>query len=124
VVLFCIRRCYPRSEFRNVLLKVDGGVRSIAVRDILYCEAHRNDQCISFSDGSSVRLRIKTGELFALLAPSGNFVRCGAAYILNLAKLCRLNPRSALMADGAEIPVPRGAYAELKTAYYNFYSER
>jgi DNA-binding LytR/AlgR family response regulator len=109
---------------RNVLLKVDGEVRSIAVRDILYCEAHRNDQCISLADGSDVRLRMTTGELFALLAPSGSFARCGAAYILNLAKLRRLNPKSALMADGAEIPVPRDAYAELKTAYYDFYSER
>ena len=109
---------------RNVLLKVDGEVRSVAVRDILCCEAHRNEQCIFLADGSEVRLRITTGELFDLLAPSGNFARCGAAYILNLAKLRTLSPRSALMADGAEIPVPRGAYAELKTAYYDFYSER
>lgn len=108
---------------RNILLRVDGEVRSVAVRDTLYCEAHRNDQCISLADGSNVRLRMTTGELFALLARSGNFVRCGAAYILNLAKLRRLSPRSALTADGAENPVPWGAYAELKTAYYDFYSE-
>jgi len=78
---------------RSVLLKVDGGVRSAAVRDILCCEAHRNDQCIFLTDGGNVRLRMTTGELFALLSPSGNFARCGAAYILNLAKLRRLSPR-------------------------------
>lgn len=54
---------------RNVLLKVDGEVRSVAVRDILCCEAHRNEQCIFLADGSEVRLRITTGELFDLLAP-------------------------------------------------------
>lgn len=117
----------PRGESerrRSVLLKVDGEVRSIAARDILYCEARRNDQRVSLADGSNVRSRVTTGELFAMLAPSGNCARCGAAYILNLAKLRRLNSKSALMADGVEIPVPRGAYAELKTAYYDFYSER
>jgi len=109
---------------RSVLLKADGEVRSVAVRDILYCEAHRNDQRMFLADGSKVWLHMTAGELFALLAPSGNYARCGAAYILNLAKLRRLSSRSALMADGAEIPVPRGAYAELKTACYNFYCER
>lgn len=106
------------------LLKVDGEVRSVAVQDILYREARRNYQHVSLANGSDIRLRMTTGELFALLAPSGSFARCGAAYILNLAKLRRLNPKSALMAGGAEIPVPRGAYAGLKTAYYDYYSER
>lgn len=109
---------------RNILLKTGGEVRSVAVRDILYCKAHKNNQQIQLADGETIQVRMTGSELFSLLAPSGHFVRCGIACLLNLAKIRRLNPKTALMTDGAEISIPRGAYTELKAAYYAFYSER
>ena len=63
-----------------------------------YINAHMDDNALTalkrtrfFSDAFLDNMT--TGELFALLSPSGNFARCGAAYILNLAKLRRLSPR-------------------------------
>lgn len=122
-MLDSVMALYEGQCRRSVLLKTDGEVHSVAVRDILYSEAHKNNQQIYFADGRSIQVRMTVSELFSLFAPSGSFVRCGTTYLLNLAKIGQLNPKSVLMTNGAAILIPRGAYAELKAAYYAFYSE-
>ncbi|MDD3335493.1 MAG: LytTR family DNA-binding domain-containing protein [Eubacteriales bacterium] len=118
-----IDRCEPERR-RSILLKVNNEMRRVAVREILYCEANKNIQQITLANGEVLQVRMTVSELFAILSPSKNFIRCGAAYILNLTKIRRLKPKSALLTNDTEIPIPRGAYAELKTAYYDFFCER
>lgn len=109
---------------QHLLIKVDGEVCSIAVRNILYTQSDKNRQVLHLAGGRELAVRMTVGELFQLLAASNAFVRCGSSYILNLAKLKRLSPKYAILSDGTEISIPRGAYPEIKTSYYGFYSER
>ncbi len=109
---------------RHVLLKVEGMLRSVAVRDIIYSESTKNHQAIHLEDGTTMLSRMAVSELFDELSPSGCFVRCGSAYILNLAKIKRLGTKTVELEDDTEIAMPRGAYADVKAAYYAFFSER
>jgi len=114
-----------RLEQRHqIVLKTGGAYQTVDVRDILYSETRGNYQYLLLTDGNRLTVRMTTGELYARLAPSGSFIRCGASYILNLIHAKRLYPKSILMSDQTEIPIPRGAYPDIKGSYFAFYSRR
>jgi len=111
-----------RDRRRQVVFKLEGGLQSVPVREIRYTEARRNYQEVYLSDGSSLKVRMTTSELYEQLAAFSCFARCGIAYILNLAQTKRIEAKNAILSGDISIPIPRNAYSELKRRYFDFYS--
>lgn len=109
---------------KNILLKSDGMLRSINLRDIVYTEAHKNNQYIHLSDGTELTVRMTVTELFEAFHDPKGFTRCGSAFIVNFAKVKKLTFSAIILSGGKEIPVPRGSYPDIKQRYYAFYGER
>ena len=60
-------------------------------------------------------------ELYELLSPYREFVRIGAAFIVNLEYIDSLNSRDLHLSGGRKIYIPRGAYKGLRERYFNYY---
>lgn len=60
-------------------------------------------------------------ELYELLSPYLEFVRIGAAFIVNLEYIDSLNARDIYLTGGKKIYLPRGAYKGLREQYFNYY---
>ena len=108
---------------RQIKLKTEHGVESINAGHILFSEAHDHHQHVTLSDGEVIRLRVTVGELFAMLAKYGGFLRVGSPYIINLRQVKNLSRTEILLFNGRVIPVPRGKYAEIKKAFWDYHYE-
>ncbi|MCI2049500.1 MAG: LytTR family DNA-binding domain-containing protein [Lachnospiraceae bacterium] len=113
------------SERRKQLIfKSNGSYHTVNTREICYSEVHGNYEYIHMHDEEVLTVRLTAAELFDELIVSGCFIHCGASYIVNLIYVKRINSKSILMLDGAEIPIPRGAFADIKNKYFAYFSTR
>ena len=103
----------------GIVLKIGGEYQNVTVAHILYCEAADNYQRLWMKDGTELLARMTASELYTLLEGFGCFHRCGRAYILNLDYVKKVTASSAVLKTGAELPLPRGAVAGLRTAFFD-----
>ena len=106
----------------GIVLKVGGEYQNVPVSHILYCEAANNYQRLWMKDGSELLVRMTASELYDLLEGFGCFHRCGRAYILNLDHVKKVTASSAVLKNGAELPLPRGAVAGLRSAFFDHFN--
>ena len=123
--LFCVLDRFLESEEeerkRYILLKREGRFVKVAVNDIVYCEAQGKTQCLYFADGGECWQRMTMMELYELLSPYQEFVKIGAAFIVNLEYVDSLNAQDICLAGGRQIFLPRGAYKGLREQYFSYY---
>jgi two-component system LytT family response regulator len=106
-----------RTPLARVLVRDRGDVHVIPVERIDYVEAQ--DDYVALKAGGKSHLKEQTlADLEKLLDP-GRFVRIHRRYLLNLARLARIETstterRAAILADGTELPISRTGYARLK----------
>ena len=106
-----------RTPLQRVLVRHKADVHVIPTSRIDYIEAQ--DDYAAIHTGGRTLLKDQTlSELEALLDPA-TFVRIHRRYVLNLTRLARLEPaggdsRTAVLADGTELPVSRAGYTRLK----------
>lgn len=115
-----------RTEYEKrkyIILKCNGQLHTISTNDIIYTEAYGHNQIIYLTTHETLSVRMSVNELYTKLIASPKFVRCGSSYILNMGNIQTLHPKMVTMINGATIPIPRGSYAELKTQYFEYYSE-
>lgn len=114
-----------RSEMeadRNyLLLKTEGRVRQVSLREIIYCEAQKRKQCIYLTNGAMHQLCMTMARLYDMLSGHKGFVRVGASYIINLEHVDNLNAQELMMDNQKTIYLPRGAYQTLKKQYFDYY---
>lgn len=106
---------------RYFLCKADGVLHRIPLREIVYSEAQGNYQCLRLTDGRELSVRMTVSELAQSLSQYPDFARCGTPYIVNLAHISDLSSRQLRLETGKVLWIPRGAYAELKERYFQFY---
>lgn len=106
---------------RYILLKIEGRFMRVEVNNIVYCEAQGKTQCLYFADGRECQQRMTMTELYELLSPYREFVRIGAAFIVNLEYVDSLNAQDICLTGGGKIYLPRGAYKGLREQYFNYY---
>lgn len=106
---------------RYILLKVEGRFMRVAVNDIVYCEAQGKTQCLHLADGGEYQQRMTMTELYELLSPYREFVKIGAAFVVNLGYIDSLNAQDVCLAGGRRIYLPRGAYKGLRERYFDYY---
>lgn len=106
---------------RYILLKVEGRFMRVAVNDLVYCEAQGKTQCLHFANGGECQQRMTMTELYELLSSYREFVRIGAAFIVNLEYIDSLSAQDIYLTGGRKIYLPRGAYKGLREQYFSYY---
>ncbi len=108
-----------RKKF--ILLRTEGRLVRVPLGDIVYCEAQGKTQWMYLADGTQYLLRMTMGEIYGLLSDCREFVRVGAAFIVNLGYIDSINARKIHMENGRDIYLPRGAYKSLRELYFSYY---
>ena len=106
---------------RYILLKKEGRFVKVAVNNLVYCEAQGKTQCLYFADGREYRQCMTMMKLYELLSPYQEFVKIGAAFIVNLEFVDSLSARDICLMGGRKIYLPRGAYKGLREQYFNYF---
>ena len=108
---------------RLIRLKTENGIESINANFVMYSEAHDHYQYIALNNGGTLKVRMTVSELYTALAKNGGFVRLGSAYIINLRNIKNLSSTEVLLYNNMTIHIPRGKYAELKKAFWDYQCE-
>lgn len=120
-VLDMLLRDITEERNKYILLKTDGRIQRVYVNNIVYCEAQRKTQYLYLEDGTKYTLHLTMAEIYGMLSCYQEFVRTGAAYILNLEYIDSLNAQYTSLVTGKKIYLPRGAYKGLKEQYFRYY---
>lgn len=110
-----------KERKKYILLKVEGRIKRVDVSDIVYCEAQGKTQCLYFADGRECLQRMTMTELYELLSVYQEFVRIGAAFIVNLEYIDSMNAQDVHLTCGKKIYLPRGTYRGVREQYFNYY---
>lgn len=106
---------------KYLLLRIEGRLSRVAVKDIIYCEAQGKSQCLYLADGSHCSFNKTMTVVYDMLCGSPEFVRVGVAYIVNMEHIESLNSHELVMDNGKRIYPPRGSYQPLKEKYLDYY---
>ena len=109
-----------KAKKKYILLK-DHGIKRVELHDIVYCEAQKKTQNLYLADGTKLLLHMTMAEIYAMLSCYQEFVRAGAAYIINLEYVDSLNSQDICLNTGKKIYLPRGVYKTLKEKYFGYY---
>jgi two-component system LytT family response regulator len=106
-----------RAPLQRILIRERAEVHVLPAHKIDYIET-QDDYAAIKSGGRSYLKEQTLAELETLLDP-GVFVRIHRRYLLNLAKLARIDQsvtdsRIAVLTDGTELPISRTGYARLR----------
>ncbi len=108
---------------KYILLRIDGRLAKVQVSDIVYCEAQGKKQCLHLVNSGEIVLRMTMTELYELLSEYPEFVRIGAAFIVNMDCIDSMSAQDICLNTGKKIYLPRGAYRTLKEMYFKYYCE-
>jgi len=106
----------------TIVLKVDNEYRSIAVSQIIYCEAEDKYQRIYLEKGKSLLIRISGTELYKQLSEFECFYRCGRAHIVNLNDISRTTSDGVIFKNGVHLRLPRTVLAGLRAAFFDYFN--
>ena len=106
-----------RMPLQRILIRDRAEVHVIPVENVDYLEA-QDDYVAVRSAGKSYLKEQTLAELETLLDPGG-FVRIHRSYMVNLARLSRIDlsisdSRVAVLTDGTQLPISRAGYARLR----------
>lgn len=115
--------CAEKIGKRLIKLKTENGVESINASHIMCSEAHDHYQYVTLPGGEQIKVRSTVTELFALLSKHGGFIRVGSPYIINLRHVKNVSRTEVLLYNDIGIQIPRGKYAEIKNAFWDYQYE-
>lgn len=106
----------------GIMLRIDGGYQNIPARSIIFSEADDNYQRIHLTNEKYLYIRITMGDLYEQLSGLDGFFKLGRSHIINLKHVVKFTANKLLMTDGTEMTIPKGAIADFKSAYFNYFS--
>ena len=106
-----------RTPLERILIRDRADVHVIPVAKIDYIEAQ--DDYVQLKVGDRQLLKEQTLAELEQLLDRGRFVRIHRRYLLNVARLARIEQavtesRVAILQDGTELPISRSGYAKLR----------
>lgn len=106
-----------RREGRHILLKLDGIMRKVALRDILYLESRNKKVAIHTTEGShEIRRSMETMET----ALGEGFYRCHRCYLVNFARIADYGPRTIRLENGEHLMLAEKKYADFVKNYLRY----
>ena len=118
-VLSCIRNLAPK-ENPSLMLKTKEGLRKVHIRELVSIESFNHRRLCTLADGTAVETPSTLSFLFEQLRDYRCFFIPHRAYIVNLNYVSGLTSSELLLTGGKRIPVARGTYPALKTAYLEY----
>lgn len=106
---------------KYILLRVEGKIMKVPVKDVVYCEAQKKQQCIYLADGTELVQNLTMAKLYEMCSVCQALVKVGASYIVHLEHIDSLNAQEAQMDNGQKIYLPRGTYRCLREQYFDYY---
>ena len=100
------------SAERTLLLELPGETVRVPLHEIDYLEVRQNYVTVHAGETYTVKKTLGAMER----ALDDRFFRAGRSFILNLSRVRRVTKKEVLLANGACIPLPRGAYEPLNRA--------
>ncbi len=106
------------NEGQRIVVKENGNIKIIPTKDVIYIEAY--DDYVKIHTSEKYHLKKKTMSYYEQTLDKRDFLRIHRSYILNLNELLRIesfekNSYRATLSNGAQIPISRNAYGELKS---------
>ena len=117
--------CFARADRskRAILpLETAGGVELLPIEDILYAEVYQHETSFVLP-GRRVTGTLQLSQAEARLAPHG-FFRCHRSYLVNMARIGRIDPDALTMPDGAAIPISKHRRRAFLDAFANYMGGR
>ena len=106
-----------RREGRHILLKLDGVMRKVALRDILYLESRNKKVAIHTTEGAhEIRRSMETMEA----ALGDGFYRCHRCYLVNLAQIADYGSRAIRLENGEQLLLAEKKYADFVKTYLRY----
>ena len=100
------------------VLKTSDGIRRVGWDEIINSSTVGHYQLISLTDGTDLKLRATSNELYSMLEDSGYFMRVGSPYIINITHLKELQAHELTLDNGARIPLPKNSYKLIKNEFF------
>lgn len=107
---------------KYILLRVEGTIMKVPVKDVVFCEAQKKQQCIYLADGTELVQNLTMSKLYEMCSSSRQeLVKVGASYIVHLGHIVSMNAHEVQMDNGRKIYLPRGTYRLLREQYFEYY---
>lgn len=106
-----------KEQGDSLILRCKTGITRIELRQLEYCEVIHHTLFIHMADGRVLESTGSLDDLAGQLQSWECFLRPHRSYIVNLDYIQSLSARAVTMSGGAEIPLPRAKYHEVKDAY-------
>ena len=106
----------------GIMLRIDGGYQNILAKDIIFSEADDNYQRIHLVNEKYLYIRITMSDLYGQLSGLGGFFKLGRSHIINMKHVVKFTSNKVLMTGNKELTIPKGAIADFKTAYFDYFS--
>ena len=106
-----------KEQTNSLILRCKTAITRVEPRQIEYCEVLHRSLFIHLSSGKILECTGSLEDLSTQLLPYGGFLRPHRSYLINLDYVYNLSYKAITMHCQTEIPVPRGKYNEIKTAF-------
>ncbi|MCD8148093.1 MAG: LytTR family DNA-binding domain-containing protein [Clostridiales bacterium] len=101
-------------------LQMKGREYSVSVGSIQFMENHNHTVTIHTDEGE-LRVYDKLDHLLAGLPPV--FIRSHKSYVVNMNRICRLEPDRVILANGLSVPISRANRAKVHEAFFRHIGE-
>ncbi len=115
---------YQRERHQNLILKCKTGLTSLSPDELEYCEVIGRSLMLHLNGGTVLESIGTLDELEQKLTRATGFFRVHRSYLVNLAYIRSVSYRAVTLSSLAEIPIPRGKYADIKKAYLSYAFEK
>lgn len=112
-----------KSEKNIIVLKSKLGITKIDMKKLEYCEVVNRKLVLHLISKEDLECSIRINELEEKLQGFGMFLRAHRSYLINMDYIQTLTAHSIIMENGANIPVPREKYLQVKEAYMEYVFE-
>lgn len=109
-----------KSGSMSLILRCKSGITRVELDKLEYCEVLGRSLWLHLTDGTVLESGGGMDHLCEQLAEHENFLRIHRSYLVNLDHIKSIVPKAITMDSLAELPVPRGKYAELKDLYLEY----
>lgn len=108
------------DQSSNMIFNVGGTKTKIDVKKILYFETSKHYQIAKTTDGKEYSIRMTNENMNKQISHLNCFFRCGKTYIINMKYILEINSKRVVFENGYTLPMIRGIYPLLNTAYFSY----
>lgn len=108
----------------SLILRCKTGIARIDLKRLVYCEVIGRTLLFHMDSGKVLERNGSLDELCEQLMQYENFLRPHRSYLVNMDYIQNISYKAIIMDNLAEIPIPRGKYAEMKEVYLDYVFNR